>query len=82
MAFDRAGNLYLVAGTATSQGQLLRCDRIAAPASGLPRTGTGPVPATAAGWTWFSGIAAGLFAVTASLGLLARRRLVMKRIER
>lgn len=50
IAFDRSGNLYIVSNSAFTppgaQGQLLRCDRIAAPAVALPRTGNadGAVP--------------------------------------
>jgi hypothetical protein len=45
IAFDRAGNLYVVVNSAFTppqagpQGQVLRCDRIAAAAPDLPRTG-------------------------------------------
>lgn len=49
MAFDRAGNLYVVTGSATTQGQVLRCDRLASIGLGLPRTGTGPAPGAGQG---------------------------------
>ncbi|HEX2516150.1 MAG TPA: hypothetical protein VH257_15690, partial [Chloroflexota bacterium] len=43
ISFDRAGNLYVAVNTAFTppgaQGQLLRCERIASPAPGFPRTG-------------------------------------------
>ena len=53
IAFDRAGNLYVAVNTAFTppgaQGQLLRCERIASPAPGFPRTGAGPRPAPGGG---------------------------------
>jgi hypothetical protein len=49
IAFDRAGNLYVAVNTAFTppgaQGQLLRCERVASPAPGLPRTGAAAAPA-------------------------------------
>jgi hypothetical protein len=45
IAFDRAGNLYVVANSAfgpPNAGQVVRCDRVAAPAAGLPATGSAP----------------------------------------
>ena len=43
IAFDRAGNLYVVVNSAfgpPNAGQVVRCDRVAAPAIGLPATGS------------------------------------------
>src|SRR5919199_1101540 len=46
IAFDRPGNLYVVVNSAFTPpdagaaGQVVRCDRVAAPAAGLPRTGS------------------------------------------
>ena len=46
IAFDRLGNLYVVVNSAFTPpdagaaGQVVRCDRVAAPATGLPRTGS------------------------------------------
>jgi hypothetical protein len=41
LAFDRAGNLYVVTGSTTPNGQVLRCAAVAG-AIGLPATGGGP----------------------------------------
>ncbi|HVG97578.1 MAG TPA: ScyD/ScyE family protein, partial [Chloroflexota bacterium] len=50
IAFDRAGNLFVVTNAAFTppgaQGQVVRCERVATPAPGLPRTGAGPAPAS------------------------------------
>ena len=70
IAFDRAGNLYVAVNTAFTppgaQGQLLRCERIASPAPGFPRTGAGPRPAPGGG---LSGSVLGLGALAGALAL-------------
>jgi sugar lactone lactonase YvrE len=70
IAFDRAGNLFVAVNTAFTppgaQGQLLRCERIASPAPGFPRTGAGPRPTPGGG---LSGSVLGLGALAGALAL-------------
>src|SRR5262249_2776314 len=78
IAFDRSRTLYVAVNSAFTapgaQGQLLRCERVATPVPGLPRTGAGPAPATRSlgGLIQGAGLTA-LAAAGAALLLLGRR---------
>ena len=70
LAFDRAGNLYVVTGSVTPDGQVLRCDRAAAGVLGLPATGSGAAGTLGTG----AAGAAGAATMLVLAGLALRRR--------